>query len=114
MTIAALRAGIGLTEVETALADECRRAGLPVIRSPRRDSVLMARELGIPLAEILVAQVHARRASDFAAVRLATSELGERLLVPLGMCVLPSFLLLSVVPVVADLLVHSGLGIDVG
>ncbi|SFB00115.1 Type II secretion system (T2SS), protein F [Cellulomonas marina] len=59
---------------------------------------------GAPAAPGLRALADRRRREQRAAARAATGALGVRLLLPLGTCLLPAFVLLGLVPVVLSLL----------
>lgn len=69
----------------------------------------LSRRAGVPAAELLRSEAESERlraATDGAA---RAARLGSLLLVPLGVCVLPSFLVLGVVPMVLSLLSSTGL-----
>ncbi|WP_144763545.1 type II secretion system F family protein [Curtobacterium sp. 9128] len=69
-----------------------------------REVLDLARRAGVPAATLLRHAAEDLR-DDVAAEALATAErLGVRLVVPLGMCVLPAFVLIGVVPVVVGIL----------
>ncbi|MGN7799297.1 type II secretion system F family protein [Leifsonia sp. 22587] len=63
----------------------------------------LAESAGAPATELLTASARERRRSDRAERRRAAAALGVRLMLPLGVCVLPSFLLLAVVPLLLSL-----------
>lgn len=79
--------------VEAALA----HAGLPEDDSPRA-TLEFATRAGVPVAALLRAEAQEARRDAHAAVRLRIAELGTRLLLPLGACVLPAFIALGVAP----------------
>jgi tight adherence protein B len=53
---------------------------------------------GVPAAELLRSDGRERRRDALAAAQVAAQALSVRLMIPLGVCVLPAFLILSVVP----------------
>ena len=58
-----------------------------------------ARDAGIPLAALLQAEADRMRRVELAAATARASALGTRLLLPLGVCVLPAFMLVGVLPI---------------
>jgi len=63
-----------------------------------------AQELGTPLAQRLRVEAERARASALAQLERASERLGVRVLIPLGACILPAFILLGVVPVLMSVL----------
>lgn len=72
-------------------------AGLPADESAT-PTIAFAQRAGVPVAALLRAEARQVRREAQAAVRLRIAELGTRLLLPLGLCVLPAFVALGVVP----------------
>ena len=68
------------------------------------DLVRLSREAGAPLGELARADAAEARSSARADARHTAERLAVRLMVPLGACILPSFLLLGVVPMLVALL----------
>jgi tight adherence protein B len=66
--------------------------------SGARAALRLASSAGAPAVELLTASARQLRRSARAQARSAAATLGVRLMLPLGVCVLPSFLLLAVVP----------------
>jgi tight adherence protein B len=66
--------------------------------------VRLSRRSGAPLGALCRAEAAERRAEARAAARLKAERLAVRLMLPLGTCVLPSFLFLGVVPLLLGLL----------
>ncbi len=80
--------------VDTARADA---AGEPDASSA--DEILaLSRSAGVPAVELLRAQAELERHRARVEGRLRAARLASRLLLPLGVCTLPAFLLLGVVP----------------
>ncbi|WP_449281145.1 type II secretion system F family protein [Leucobacter sp.] len=63
-----------------------------------------AERTGTPLGPMLVEEAAAARTRAEAELERAAERLGVRVLVPLGVCVLPSFIVLGVVPVLVAML----------
>jgi len=105
----ALRAGVGARTAMGALDDECDAAGH--VRYSRTADELSRQfsDWGIPLADLVEANARQARQRETSLVRARANELAERLLVPLGACVLPAFILLSVVPIVFQLIEQTGM-----
>ena len=59
---------------------------------------------GSSLRDLLIAQASVRRSQSFAAQRSTIERLGVRLMIPLGLVVLPAFVLIGVVPVTVGML----------
>jgi tight adherence protein B len=79
--------------------------GLPRMDdSGARAMLRLASSAGAPAVDLLTASAGQRRRTARAEARSAASALGVRLMVPLGVCVLPSFLLLAVAPLLLSLL----------
>jgi len=94
--------------VRTALG---QRPSRPVEAARLRETLDLARRAGVPAAALLRAAADDVR-DDVAADALAAAErLGVRLVLPLGTCVLPAFVLVGVVPVVVGILSSTVPGI---
>ncbi len=65
-----------------------------------REIVALAAGAGVPAGALLRAEAQRFRRDAAAAQQQAAARLGVRLMLPLGICILPAFLLLAVVPVV--------------
>ncbi|MBU1249799.1 MAG: type II secretion system F family protein [Actinobacteria bacterium] len=83
------RASLALDEVETAAAQSLVR---------------LSRVSGAPLGALCRAEAVERRADARANARVGAERLAVRLMLPLGACILPSFVLLGVVPLLLGLL----------
>lgn len=69
-----------------------------------QDVLDLSRAAGVPAVELLRAESASARHRARVDGRLRASKLGTRLLLPLGICTLPSFLLLAVAPLVLSIL----------
>lgn len=80
------------------------RAPGPDERARLAETLDLAHRAGVPAAALLRNAAEDLR-DDVAAASLAAAErLGVRLVLPLGLCVLPAFVVVGVVPVVVGLL----------
>lgn len=72
--------------------------------------VALSRASGAPLGALARAEAEEARSAERARARRSAEELAVRLMLPLGVCVLPSFLLLGVVPMLVGLLSSTAAG----
>lgn len=113
LVVADAAAGVG----DTGAADELRRLAErhdlgvdtrggtgPGWSAPLEEALLLARAAGVAAAPLLVAAAADSRRREAAASRVAAAQLGVRVVLPTGLCLLPAFVLLSVVPLVLALL----------
>jgi tight adherence protein B len=71
----------------------------------RLDAALtLARDAGVGPAPLLLAAAEDERRETAAAARAAAARLGVRVVLPAGLCLLPAFILLTVVPLLLGLL----------
>ena len=76
------------------------------------DSVLsFSRAAGVPAAALLHAEAEECRRAAAADGRRRAAELGTRLLLPLGVCILPAFIALGVAPIVVSIVSSTALAI---
>ncbi|HEY3573977.1 MAG TPA: type II secretion system F family protein [Arthrobacter sp.] len=82
------------------------------VRSPEilalRDALGFAALTGAPSSSILYAQAARMRRERFRAAEKRAASLGVKLVVPLGLCSLPAFICLGVVPVLLALVPSGG------
>lgn len=98
-------AGGGAPEsAATLVSHELERVSAPVDASQLEGLVRLSRRAGAPLGELARAEAAQVRARERAEAREGAERLAVRLMLPLGACVLPSFLLLGVVPMLIGLL----------
>ena len=81
--------------VDRALLD----AELPALGGEAEVVLDFSRAAGAPAAALLHAEAEERRRISRADGQLKAAELGTRLLLPLGICILPAFIVLGVAPV---------------
>jgi len=68
------------------------------------EALLLARESGVAVAPLLTAAAAQERRRQSAEARAAAARLGVRVVLPTGLCLLPAFVLLAIVPLVLALL----------
>ena len=72
------------------------------------DSVLeLARRAGVPAAELLRSEAAELRAAARASAQERAAALSVKLMLPLGLCVLPAFLVLGVLPLLATVVTST-------
>lgn len=79
-------------------------AGLPPLGDDADAVLEFARAAGVPVAALLHAEAEERRRRSRSEARIRAAELGTRLLLPLGLCILPAFVALGVAPIVIAIL----------
>lgn len=97
----AVRAGLPVTTARQHARALVERAGLAVDAelAVLDDTVAFAAAGGLPLAALLEAEAHRSRRSSRATGLRAAGALQARLLLPLGVLVLPAFLLVGALPI---------------
>jgi len=97
--------GLSIERARRLVAEASDGLGLGAADGAAVDEVLeLAERAGAPAAELLTSAAQQCRRSARASGRRAATDLGVRLLLPLALCVLPSFLLLGVAPMVLGLI----------
>jgi len=98
--IAVAVSGGGSTDAAVAgVAGALAEAGLTASHDAAA-TLDFARTAGVPVAALLRAEAREERRDAQAAARMRIAALGTRLLLPLGLCVLPAFIALGVAPLV--------------
>jgi tight adherence protein B len=100
----ALRGGAGLDRAVLLVATAVAEAGLPPSAEHGREVLDFSRAAGVPAAALLRAEAGELRRRERAAAATRAARLETRLLAPLGLCVLPAFVLLGVAPILLALL----------
>jgi pilus assembly protein TadC len=121
-----LRGGVGLVEAMEAVAtrvggllglhlqtvaaagrwgvdDATAWASVPSAWQPAARALRMAATAGVPPADVLVRAAEEVRRAEQQRLEVATSTLGIRIVLPLGLAFLPAFVLTTVVPIVLAL-----------
>ncbi|WP_425837495.1 type II secretion system F family protein [Microbacterium sp. PA5] len=99
----------GGVSIDRAL-DVVTAAGCPSASEATADTIALSRGSGAPAVELLRAEAEDRRLAARTEGRLRAARLGGRLLLPLGACTLPAFLLLGVAPMLLSVLTSSSIG----
>lgn len=92
------------TLVSGALGRHCGESVLPTPPDAIASLASLSERAGVPGAALLRAEAAERRRDARASAAMAAERLGVTLLLPLGTCVLPAFLLVAVVPLFVALL----------
>jgi tight adherence protein B len=75
---------------------------------PAIESTLgLSARAGVPAAELLRSEARERRRDALASAQSGAQSLSVRLMIPLGVCVLPAFMVLSVVPLLMAVLAQT-------
>lgn len=93
-----------LRRVQLAPASDAHADGSGAGTGALEALVRLSRAAGAPLGELARADATEARAVARAAARETAERLAVRLMLPLGACILPAFLLLGVVPMIVGLL----------
>lgn len=94
------------------VADACTRFGLAPPDSVAVGSVLsLAQRAGVGTVDLLRAEAEQLRRDARGTAQSASASLGVRLMIPLAVCVLPAFMVLSVAPLVLSILSSTLRGI---
>lgn len=109
LTAIALSGGVSLERaralVSDALAPVTEIVTGPAAATASTDEVLeLSRAAGVPAVELLRASAAAARHRSRTDGRLRAARLASKLLLPLGVCTLPAFLLLGVAPLLLSVL----------
>lgn len=93
----------GGVSIDRAIA-VVERAGCATARDATADVLALSRASGAPAVELLRADAREQRRAARTRGRLLAARLSSRLLLPLGVCTLPAFLLLGVAPMMLAVL----------
>jgi tight adherence protein B len=112
----ALRGGVSLERAGQIVDDALLSAGIDECESvddPHADGDILAlsREAGVPAVELLRASAVLARHRARTEGRLRAAKLASHLLIPLGVCTLPAFLLLGVAPMLLSVLGTTSLSL---
>lgn len=108
LTAAALAGGVSIDRA-LELVDAC---GVVDGQGGRAEQVLqLSRAAGVPAGELLRADAARQRHAARVDGRMRAARLSSRLLIPLGVCTLPAFLLLGVAPLMLSVLAGTPLPI---
>ncbi len=97
----AMSGGVSVSRARRIVGDACASCGVEADWRPVDEAVAVAEEAGAPVAELLRAGAEAARLEAEADAAERTERLGVALMLPLGLCVLPAFVAVGVVPLIA-------------
>jgi len=101
LTAVAMSGGVSVARARELVSTALDRHGLHADRSRADTALAMASASGAPAAELLRAEAETARRAAVADARARAERLGVSLMVPLGVCVLPAFIAVGVVPLMA-------------
>jgi len=102
----AMSGGASIERARSAVHRAVEAASMDVTEEDGVIEVVLAlsRSAGVPAAELLRSEADLMRRQAHADGRRAAEEVGAALMLPLGVCVLPAFLLVGVAPLLASVL----------
>ena len=106
LTAIAVSGGAALPRARAAVEAALERFSLPA--SGRVEGALaLAVRAGVPAAELLRAEADEARAEARADAQAKAARLAVKLMLPLGICVLPSFMVIGVLPLIASIVTST-------
>ena len=99
----AVSGGASLDRARSVVDRALTEAELEPLGAEADATLEFARAAGVPVAALLHAEAEERRRVAEADGRSRAVELGTRLLLPLGVCILPAFIALGVAPIVLSI-----------
>lgn len=94
----AVSGGSSIERAERAVVEAMERCGLDAAGDDARGVLELSRRAGVPAAALLRAEAEQARAEARFAAQEKAAALSVTLMMPLGLCILPAFLLLGVAP----------------
>lgn len=94
----AVAGGGSLLQARAVVAEALERFALPSDGDHLTDVLQLSHDAGVPAAELLRAEADELRLAADADARAGAAALSVRLMLPLGLCVLPAFMVLGVLP----------------
>lgn len=118
LLLVALAGGMNLTQARLTAADALESFPVPgaslvsllSLQSPLNQTLELATAAGVSVVDVLTAEATDSRRAAASALDEAAARLGVRLMLPLGVCVLPAFVLLSVAPMLLSVFRQTQLG----
>lgn len=105
LTAIAVSGGASIDRATTAVAAACDRFSIDDRDVELIEQTLdLSRRAGVPAAELLRSEAIERRLTASSDAQRAAARLSVTLMLPLGVCVLPAFLVLGVVPMMVAVL----------
>lgn len=107
----AMSGGSSLERATAIASAAAERFGLPASDGRVDAAIELSRRAGVPVVELLRAEADEARRDARSDAQLSAAALAVRLLVPLGVCVLPAFLVLGVAPLMIAVLSSTLAGV---
>lgn len=107
----ALAAGVSVDRARRVVEQALARAGWATGPSAIDAVIELCARAGAPAGELLRAEAAELRREAHAAGRVAAAVLSVRLMLPLGLCVLPAFVVLGIVPVLLGVIGSTANGL---
>jgi tight adherence protein B len=95
--------GFSIDRARRIVDEALRDSGLPPLDEAADAVLSFAQSAGVPAAALLLAEAQELRRRTRSDARRRAAALGTRLLLPLGICILPAFVVLGVAPVVMSI-----------
>lgn len=109
LTALALGGGASIARARMLVAQHLEAASDADERDITR-VLMLAEDAGVPAAELLRAEAERQRYEARSRGQAAAGRLGIQLLLPLGLCILPAFVLVAVVPLIVSVLSSTTFG----
>jgi len=93
----AMNGGVSLDRARDMVAAACERFGIPP-DAAIEEVLELSRRAGVPAAELLRSEADELRRASRAAAQERSATLAVKLMLPLGLCILPAFMVLGVFP----------------
>lgn len=103
LTAIAVGGGAALPSARRLVQRSADEAGLPLDLTAVDEVLAFAQRAGVPVGALLRSEAESARRAARSAAQGRASALGVQLMLPLGICVLPAFIVLGVVPVMLAL-----------
>lgn len=109
--VAVAMAGGGSASAARAIVHEaCQRFGVPYDDDAIDRVLVLSARAGIPAGELLRSEAEQQRDRARSDGERAAAILATRLMIPLGVCILPAFLLVGVAPLLISVVTSTALG----
>lgn len=109
--VAVAMAGGGAAPAARAIVEEaCERFRVPYDEQAIAGVLTLSARAGVPAGELLRSEAQQQRDQARSDGERAAAVLATRLMIPLGVCVLPAFLLVGVAPLLLSVLTSTALG----
>ena len=100
----AMSGGTSLDRARVLVEAAVERFGLPATGTSVDDVLELSRRAGVPAGELLRSEADEQRRDARADAQERAATLSVRLMLPLGLCILPAFMVLGVVPLLVTVI----------